>query len=79
MIEDKYIGLALAVSGSVAIGTSFIITKKVPSLTEVSFEPFPSCLSGTKRCGREEFRLRKCERPLRLPQKSNLVGRNGDK
>jgi hypothetical protein len=30
MVEDKYIGLALAVSGSVAIGTSFIITKKVP-------------------------------------------------
>lgn len=40
-LEDKYIGLALAVSSSVAIGTSFIITKKVcpldtravPSLT----------------------------------------------
>ena len=31
MVEDKYIGLALAVSGSVAIGTSFIITKKVSS------------------------------------------------
>ena len=29
MIEDKYIGLALAVSSSLAIGTSFIITKKV--------------------------------------------------
>ena len=29
MVEDKYIGLALAVAGSVAIGTSFIITKKV--------------------------------------------------
>ncbi|KAL1747418.1 magnesium transporter NIPA-domain-containing protein [Schizophyllum fasciatum] len=28
MVEDKYIGLALAVSGSIAIGTSFIITKK---------------------------------------------------
>ncbi|EKM76461.1 hypothetical protein AGABI1DRAFT_44772 [Agaricus bisporus var. burnettii JB137-S8] len=28
MIEDKYIGLALAVSSSLAIGTSFIITKK---------------------------------------------------
>lgn len=28
MLEDKYIGLALAVSSSVAIGTSFIITKK---------------------------------------------------
>ncbi|KAF5383146.1 hypothetical protein D9615_005014 [Tricholomella constricta] len=28
MVEDKYIGLSLAVSGSVLIGTSFIITKK---------------------------------------------------
>ncbi|KAI0694522.1 magnesium transporter NIPA-domain-containing protein [Cytidiella melzeri] len=28
MVDDKYIGLALALSGSVAIGTSFIITKK---------------------------------------------------
>ncbi|KAL4078160.1 magnesium transporter NIPA-domain-containing protein [Scleroderma yunnanense] len=28
MVEDKYIGLALAVSSSFAIGTSFIITKK---------------------------------------------------
>jgi len=27
-LEDKYIGLALAVSSSLAIGTSFIITKK---------------------------------------------------
>ncbi|PFH46485.1 hypothetical protein AMATHDRAFT_154781 [Amanita thiersii Skay4041] len=28
MVDDKYIGLALAVSSSVAIGSSFIITKK---------------------------------------------------
>ncbi|KAI0824890.1 DUF803-domain-containing protein [Trametes gibbosa] len=28
MVEDKYIGLALAVSSSLAIGTSFILTKK---------------------------------------------------
>ncbi|KAG9001273.1 hypothetical protein FRB94_003763 [Tulasnella sp. JGI-2019a] len=28
MVEDKYVGLALAVTSSVAIGTSFIITKK---------------------------------------------------
>ncbi|KAJ9099804.1 hypothetical protein QFC21_003803 [Naganishia friedmannii] len=28
MVEDKYIGLGLAVSSSLAIGTSFIITKK---------------------------------------------------
>lgn len=29
MVDDKYIGLSLAVSSSLAIGTSFIITKKV--------------------------------------------------
>jgi magnesium transporter len=29
MVDDKWIGLALAVSSSLAIGTSFIITKKV--------------------------------------------------
>ena len=29
MVEDKYIGLVLAMSSSLAIGTSFIITKKV--------------------------------------------------
>ncbi|KAG9244132.1 magnesium transporter NIPA-domain-containing protein [Calycina marina] len=28
MLEDKYIGLALAVSGTLGIGTSFVITKK---------------------------------------------------
>lgn len=28
MVEDKYVGLALAMSSSLAIGTSFIITKK---------------------------------------------------
>lgn len=28
MIEDKYIGLALAVTSTLAIGTSFVITKK---------------------------------------------------
>lgn len=33
--NDKYIGLALAISSSVAIGTSFIITKKVPVLARV--------------------------------------------
>ncbi|KAI0673732.1 DUF803-domain-containing protein [Trametes maxima] len=28
MLEDKYIGLALAISGSIGIGSSFILTKK---------------------------------------------------
>ena len=41
MVEDKYIGLALAVSSSVAIGTSFIITKKVQSFGK---KPPPSPL-----------------------------------
>ena len=29
MVEDRYIGLMLALSSSLAIGTSFILTKKV--------------------------------------------------
>lgn len=33
MVDDKYIGLALAVSSSIAIGTSFIITKKVSNIS----------------------------------------------
>ncbi|KAG8216370.1 magnesium transporter NIPA-domain-containing protein [Butyriboletus roseoflavus] len=37
MVDDKYIGLALAVSSSIAIGTSFIITKKA------SPRPFLRC------------------------------------
>ena len=28
MMEDKYIGLALAITSTMAIGTSFVITKK---------------------------------------------------
>lgn len=32
MVDDKYVGLALAVSGTVAIGSSFIITKKVRNI-----------------------------------------------
>jgi hypothetical protein len=33
--NDKYIGLALAISSSVAIGTSFIITKKVTNARDL--------------------------------------------
>ena len=29
MIEDKYIGIIIAITGSVGIGSSFIFTKKV--------------------------------------------------
>lgn len=43
MVDDKYIGLALAISGSLAIGMSFIITKKVCPFS-VSFRP------GTNQC-----------------------------
>jgi len=57
MVEDKYIGLALAVSSSLAIGTSFIITKKV----SVHFHPNTSqpvhsitSTPGTQRCGGEK-------------------------
>ena len=35
MVDDKYIGLALAIAGSSAIGMSFIITKKVGVLASV--------------------------------------------
>lgn len=31
-MEDKYIGIILAMAGTLAIGTSFIITKKVRRL-----------------------------------------------
>lgn len=34
--NDKYIGLALAISSSVAIGSSFIITKKARPCASVS-------------------------------------------
>ena len=37
-MEDKYIGLLLAVSASVAIGSSFIITKKVCMVADHSIE-----------------------------------------
>jgi hypothetical protein len=36
MVDDKYVGLALAVSGTVAIGSSFIITKKVRGIPKPS-------------------------------------------
>lgn len=38
MVEDKYIGLVVAISGSLAIGTSFIITKKVGKYTVLNFQ-----------------------------------------
>ena len=33
MIEDKYIGIIIAITGSVGIGSSFIFTKKVRQVT----------------------------------------------
>lgn len=35
MVDDKYIGLALAVSSSIAIGSSFIITKKASRISRM--------------------------------------------
>ena len=46
MVEDKYVGLALAVSGTVAIGSSFIITKKVPVASLQSYDLFTIHHSG---------------------------------
>lgn len=40
MVEDKYVGLALAVSGTVAIGSSFIITKKVRNTLSDDRHPY---------------------------------------
>jgi hypothetical protein len=37
MVDDKYIGLALAVSSSAAIGTSTVITKKVARQLALAF------------------------------------------
>ena len=59
MVDDKYIGLVLSLSGSVAIGTSFIITKKVTS----PFLPFyfdnnhALFVVGPERCGRAVIRF----------------------
>ncbi|KAG6857047.1 hypothetical protein H0H87_010401 [Tephrocybe sp. NHM501043] len=52
MIDDKYIGIALAVSGSILIGTSFIITKKVaipftPVFLGFAYFPFLQGLNDT--------------------------------
>lgn len=60
MVEDKYIGLALAVSSSIAIGTSFIITKKaspksVPRLAV--FKADGVRVLGPNRCRRTKFFL----------------------
>lgn len=48
MVDDKYIGLALAVSGSLAIGTSFIITKKVTGMFERT--PILYLTNGWREC-----------------------------
>jgi hypothetical protein len=46
MVEDRYVGLALAVSGTVAIGSSFIITKKVRDILLLSDDDHLYLLSG---------------------------------
>ncbi len=39
MLEDKYIGLIIALSGSVGIGSSFILTKKVRRISISVYYP----------------------------------------
>ena len=51
MVEDKYVGLALAVSGTVAIGSSFIITKKVYTAFLQSDDLLPSVTQGLNEAG----------------------------
>jgi hypothetical protein len=69
MVEDKYIGLALAVSSSLAIGTSFIITKKVGHLELVAC--VSPKLSGL---GRRDLLMQEHEiLRMHLPQKITLT------
>lgn len=51
MVDDKYVGLALAVSGTVAIGSSFIITKKVRDILLSSDVRSPSITQGLNEAG----------------------------
>ncbi|KAH9989204.1 magnesium transporter NIPA-domain-containing protein [Russula vinacea] len=51
MVEDKYVGLALAVSGTVAIGSSFIITKKVHAAFCSRTTSLPSATQGLNEAG----------------------------
>jgi hypothetical protein len=57
MVEDKYVGLALAVSGTVAIGSSFIITKKVHAALLQSYDLFTLHHPGPQRSRRERAYL----------------------
>lgn len=77
MVEDKYIGLALAVSSSLAIGTSFIITKKVQNLHKDSMTCRTHWYLGTQR-RQPEFGI--CERvgQFGILEESNMVGRDVD-
>lgn len=40
MVDDKYIGIALAIGGTFAIGSSFIVTKKVEMLSSAHPNPY---------------------------------------
>lgn len=74
MVDDKYIGLALAVSSSIAIGTSFIITKKVSYiLFGYSIRVLTWPCAGSERCSRP-FGIHICVRHIFISQKSNMVG-----
>lgn len=56
MVEDKYIGLLLALGGSVGIGSSFILTKKVRAYTSQFPRPY-SQLTGRVLCKPARRRL----------------------
>lgn len=77
MVDDKYIGLALAICSSFAIGTSFIITKKVREMRYVLHSIRRQCLFG--RIGLEQ-RRQECRICIRfsLHEEPSMVGWNGD-
>ena len=63
MLEDKYIGLAIAVAGNVGIGNSFIFTKKVRRQFSTSNSVLRSSQTVVLRpigldSGRQEWHLR---------------------
>ena len=74
MVEDKYIGLALAVSSSLAIGTSFILTKKVGSYARVHHRAPAQMRTVGSQPSRRGIRVLTSDGELHIPQESNMVG-----
>ena len=70
MVEDKYVGLALAVSGTVAIGSSFIITKKVrhrPLVVGRPHHPSPRASTRQEKEGIRILKRQMTTRTLEIP------------